>query len=103
VPCGSGPSVVLAAQGVGSSGHVVGIDFAEQMVAIAREKADDAGLDNVTLSVADMTTLDASQFEPFDAVVCSLGLFFAEDMTGLLRSLVRLIRPDDRLPLRSPL
>lgn len=97
VPCGTGPSVVLAAERVGHTGHVVGIDYAEQMVAIARERSDSAGLGHVTLSVADMTTLDGSQFEPFDIVVCSLGLFFAEDMPGLLRSLFELLRPGGRL------
>ncbi len=97
VPCGSGPSVVAAAGHVSPSGSVVGIDFAEQMVAIAREKAESAGLTNVTLSVDDMTTLDRSRFEPFDVVVCSLGLFFADDMPGLLRTLSGLLRPGGRL------
>ena len=97
VPCGSGASVVVAAQQVLPGGAVVGIDFAEQMVAISREKADGAGLANVDLSVADMTTLDPSRLEPFDVVVCSLGLFFADDMPGLLRSLVALLRPGGRI------
>ena len=96
VPCGSGASLVLAAERVSPGGTVVGIDYAEQMVAIAREKALSAGLANVQLSVADMTTLDSSQ-EPFDAVVCSLGLFFADDMPGLLRSLCGLLRPGGRI------
>ena len=96
VPCGSGASLVLAAERVSPGGTVVGIDYAEQMVAIAREKALAAGLANVQLSVADMTTLDPSQ-EPFDAVVCSLGLFFADDMPGLLRSLCDLLRPGGRI------
>ena len=97
VPCGSGASVVVAAQQVSPDGVVVGIDYAEQMVAVAREKADAAGLANVELSVADMTTLDRSSLEPFDVVVCSLGLFFADDMPGLLRSLIGLLRPGGRL------
>ena len=96
VPCGSGASLVLAAERVSPGGAVVGIDYAEQMVAIAREKALSAGLTNVQLSVADMTTLDSRQ-EPFDAVVCSLGLFFADDMPGLLRSLSGLLRPGGRI------
>lgn len=97
VPCGSGASVVVAAQQVVPGGVVVGIDYAEQMVAIAREKADAARLANVQLSVADMTTLDRSGVEPFDVVVCSLGLFFADDMPGLLRSLSGLLRPGGRI------
>lgn len=97
VPCGTGPSVIAAAQLVGPSGSVAGIDFAGQMVEIAREKASSAGLANVSVSVDDMTTLDPAQLEHFDAVVCSLGLFFAEDMPALLRSLFGLLRPGGRL------
>lgn len=96
-PCGSGASMVVAAQRVLPGGAVVGIDFAEQMVGIAAEKADAAGLANVELSVADMTKVDPSGIEPFDVVVCSLGLFFADDMPGLLRSLFGLLRPGGRI------
>ena len=93
VPCGSGASLVAAAQRVGPSGRVVGVDYAEQMVAVAGEKARSGGLVNVELSVADMTCLDERGLEPFDAVVCSLGLFFAEDMGAFARSLFGLVRP----------
>src|SRR5687767_8299421 len=55
VPCGAGPAVVAAAAKVGATGHVVGIDYAEQMLAIARDKVRSAGLENVTLDVGDMT------------------------------------------------
>jgi ubiquinone/menaquinone biosynthesis C-methylase UbiE len=92
VPCGSGPSLVLAAERVGPSGRVVGIDYAEQMVAIAREKVGSSGLGNVELHVRDMTALETPS-EPFDAVLCSLGLFFAEDMAALIRSFFGLVRP----------
>jgi SAM-dependent methyltransferase len=75
----------------------VGIDYADQMVAIAREKVHSNGHANVTLSVADMTTLDAARLGSFEAVACSLGVFFAEDMPALLRSLFGLVRPGGRL------
>jgi ubiquinone/menaquinone biosynthesis C-methylase UbiE len=97
VPCGTGASVVLAAQQVSPDGAVEGVDYAEQMIAIAREKAHAAGLANVRLSVADMTSLSPSSLEPFDSVVCSLGLFFADDMPGLLRSLFGLLRRGGRM------
>ncbi|HVW34183.1 MAG TPA: methyltransferase domain-containing protein [Acidimicrobiia bacterium] len=97
VPCGSGASVVLAAQQVSPGGAVEGVDYAEQMIAIAREKTAAAGLANVRLSVADMTTLDRSNLEPFDSMICALGLFFADDMPGLLRSLFGLLRRGGRI------
>lgn len=97
VPCGTGPSVLLAAERVGPEGRVVGIDYAEQMLAITAEKVRAAGHTNVDLAVADMTKLDPADFEPFDAVICSLGLFFVDDVAGLLRTLAALLRPGGRL------
>lgn len=93
VPCGTGPSLLAAAERVGQSGYVVGIDYSDQMVAIAREKTKAAGLGNVEFRIGDMTTLQPGAV-PFDAVVCCLGLFFAPDMPDLIRTLIRLVRPD---------
>ena len=77
--CGTGPSVVAAARAVGPDGHVLGIDYADQMLAIAQEKVTVAGLANVELRAGDMTDLELSPAS-FDVVLCVLGLFFVDDM-----------------------
>ena len=92
VPCGTGPSLIAAAQRVGPAGRVVGLDYAEQMVAIARHKVSRLGLANVEVHVGDMTAIDPPE-EPYDAVVCVLGVFFVDDMSALVRSFVDLVRP----------
>jgi len=84
VACGTGPSLIAAAERVGPSGRVVGLDYAEEMVAIAAAKVEERGLRNVELLVGDMTTLDEVH-GPYDAVMCVLGIFFVNDMTGALR------------------
>jgi len=94
IPCGHGPSLVVAAEQVGPSGHVVGMDFAAQMVALARDRVTAGGLTNADATAGDLTALDQAGLEPFDAVVCSLGLFFVDDMPAVLRSLFTLVRPD---------
>jgi ubiquinone/menaquinone biosynthesis C-methylase UbiE len=96
VACGAGPGLLAASRAVGPAGHVVGIDFATQMLAIAGERARAAGVDNVELRTGDMTALD---IEPgsADVVLCVLGLFFVDDMPGLLRSFSALLRPGGRL------
>lgn len=91
VPCGTGPSLVAAAERVGPTGRVVGVDYADQMLAIAREKVRSLRLDNVEIHIGDMTSI-APPDEPFDAVVCVLGVFFADDMPGLIRSFRELVR-----------
>jgi hypothetical protein len=51
-------------------------------------------LTNADATAGDLTALDQAGLEPFDAVVCSLGLFFVDDMPAVLRSLFALVRPD---------
>lgn len=96
VPCGTGASLVAAAGRVGPTGRVVGVDCAARMLDIARDKLHAAGLANVELRQDDMTALTTPE-RPYDAVLCVLGLFFADDMPGLVRSLCRLLRPGGRL------
>src|SRR5215210_3356452 len=47
VCCGSGASAIPAAEAVGPSGSVLGIDLAEKLLDLARAKAKRRGLDNV--------------------------------------------------------
>ena len=96
VPCGAGPSVVAAARAVGPGGRVVGVDYADQMLAIAEERVAVAGLANVKLQAGDMTDLELPP-DSFDVVLCVLGLFFVDDMPGFVRSLWDLLRPGGRL------
>ena len=59
---GTGYPALLGAQTVGSSGSVIGLDLAEQMLAAARCKATVLGFANVTFRTGDATTL------PFEAM-----------------------------------
>jgi SAM-dependent methyltransferase len=96
VPCGAGPSVVAAAEQVGATGSVLGVDFAARMLAIAAEKVAARGLTNVELRAGDMTALGLDPAS-FDAVLCVLGIFFVDDMAATLRSLHALLKPGGRL------
>ena len=92
VPCGTGPSLLPAAERVGPSGRVLGLDLAENMLQITRDKIRARGLTNIDLAAGDMTAIDRPA-EPFDAVVCVLGIFFVGDMPALVRSFSDLVRP----------
>lgn len=96
VCCGSGASAIPAAEAVGPGGYVLGVDLAEELLALARAKARARGLNNVDFRAGDMLDLrirDAS----FDAVVCVFGIFFVPDMPAAVRALWRLVRPGGRL------
>ena len=82
--CGSGASALVAAEAVGPTGSVVGVDLTPALVEQARAAAAARGLSHATFHVADV---DALPYAPasFDAVVSVFGLFFLDDMAGALR------------------
>jgi len=90
--CGAGASATPAAHAVGSTGHVLGIDVAEPLLQIARERAVREGLANVEFRHDDAAHSGLSSGQ-FDAVVCVFGVFFARDMPAFAAEMWRLVRP----------
>jgi SAM-dependent methyltransferase len=98
--CGSGASALPAAEAVGAEGVVLGVDLAENLLELARQKARARGLRNVEFRACDI--LDpALGSEDFDAVVCVFGIFFVPDMESAVRGLWRLLRPGGTLALTT--
>jgi ubiquinone/menaquinone biosynthesis C-methylase UbiE len=100
VGCGSGASAIPAAKAVGPHGHVIGIDLADRLLAIARAKAISQKLKNIEFRQGDMEKLEFSDAS-FDAVVCVFAIFFLPDMVKQVRELWRLIRPGGRLAITT--
>src|SRR6185503_17409440 len=84
--CGSGASAIPAAQAVGPEGFVLGVDLAENLLALAREKAAARGLRNAEFRRGDLLDLSFAR-AGFDAVVCVFGIFFVPDMAAAVRQL----------------
>jgi ubiquinone/menaquinone biosynthesis C-methylase UbiE len=98
--CGSGASAIPAAEAVGPTGSVLGIDLAENLLELSRRKAQQRGLQNVDFRAGDVLDLglpDAS----FDAVICVFGIFFIPDMPAAVRELWRLVRPGGTLAITT--
>lgn len=100
VACGSGASALHAAERVGPTGRVVGVDLAERLLELARAKANALGHTHVEFRTADMQHLDDPDGS-FDAVVCVFGVFFVEDMSRLVAGLWRLVRPGGQLAITT--
>jgi len=98
--CGSGASAIPAAESVGADGRVLGIDLAENLLRLAREKALQLGLAHAEFRFGDIEALDSSG-ETFDAVICVFGIFFLPDMAAGVRSLWRVIRPGGQLAITT--
>src|ERR1700759_1643618 len=100
VGCGSGASAIPAAQAVGPSGHVVGVDLADRLLDRAREKSRHLGLGNIAFRHADMESLDYSDGD-FDAVVSVFSVFFVPDMTKQIAELWRMVKPGGELAITT--
>jgi ubiquinone/menaquinone biosynthesis C-methylase UbiE len=100
VGCGSGASALPAAERVGPAGHVIGIDLAEGLLRMARQKARTRKLRNIEFRIGDMTALD---FEggSFDAVVCVFAIFFVPNMERQVAELWRMVRPGGQLAITT--
>jgi len=86
----------MALAGVLPRGRVTGIDFSEGMLARARAKIEERGIRNVSLIPMDMQALDFPE-NSFDAAVFAFSIFFVEDMEGLLRHVMKKVRPGGRV------
>ncbi len=96
VGCGFGTSTIEAAQRVGPSARVVGVDISAAMLQPAHRRVADAGLGNVELLQAD------AQVHPFDAgsfqvVISRFGTMFFEDPEAAFANLARALEPGGRL------
>jgi ubiquinone/menaquinone biosynthesis C-methylase UbiE len=97
---GSGASAIPAAQAVGPKGSVLAVDLAQNLLALARAKANALGLKNVEFRNGDL--LDpAIPAAHFDAVICVFGIFFVPDMQAAVRALWRAVRPGGRLAITT--
>jgi len=96
VCCGAGASALPAAEAVGPTGEVVGVDLASELLELAQLKATQRRLGNVHFELGDMLSLRFPA-ETFNAVVCVFGIFFVPDMTAAVRELWSRIRSGGKL------
>jgi enediyne biosynthesis protein CalE5 len=90
---GTGYPALLAAQTVGSTGSVVGIDLADQMLDAAGRKAASLKLSNTTFQTGDVTTLPF-EAASFDAVTTRFCLMFLPEIPKAVTEIARVLKPN---------
>jgi len=96
VCCGAGASALPAAEAVGPTGAVIGVDLANELLELARAKAAQRRLGNIQFELGDLLAL-RFPVASFDAVVCVFGIFFVPDMARAVSELWSRIRPGGKM------
>jgi demethylmenaquinone methyltransferase/2-methoxy-6-polyprenyl-1,4-benzoquinol methylase len=96
VCCGTGDLALELGGRVGPSGSVIGCDFSEPMLDLAREKAQERGETGVRFEWADALELPYDDGR-FDAVTVGFGVRNLADLDRGLREMARVLAPGGRL------
>jgi demethylmenaquinone methyltransferase / 2-methoxy-6-polyprenyl-1,4-benzoquinol methylase len=109
VATGTGDLALALAARVGPDGEVIGMDFSERMLELAREKAAAAGFDRLRFEPGNALALPYED-DRFDAATVGFGARNFSDLERGLREMARVVRPGGHVvvleittPARPPL
>jgi len=95
---GPGDTGFMAAELIRPGGTLISSDGAPQMLEVARERAREAGLDNVEFKQLELEWIDL-ETASVDAALCRWGLMLIVDPEAAAREIRRVLRPGGRVAL----
>ena len=93
---GAGVDVFLAANKVGPTGRVIGVDMTEEMVDKAKNIARDHGYHNVEFRLGEIEKLPVED-ESVDAVISNCVINLSPDKSKVFQEACRVLKPKGRL------
>jgi ubiquinone/menaquinone biosynthesis C-methylase UbiE len=100
IACGTGVIARQAAERVGSTGSVTGVDLAPDMIAVA-EGIDAPSGAPIEWHVGDAAALPLPD-DIYDVALCQMGLMFVEDRAAAVAEMRRVVRPGGRVVISTP-
>ena len=92
---GGGLDVLLSAQRVGPSGKAYGLDMTDEMLALARENQQKAGVDNVEFLKGDIEDIPLPD-DSVDVIISNCVINLSTDKPAVFREAHRVLRPGGR-------
>jgi arsenite methyltransferase len=92
---GAGADVLISAGRVGPSGRAIGLDMTDEMLALARRNAAEAGADNVEFVKGHIEAIPLGDGS-VDVVISNCVINLSADKPQVLREAARVLRPGGR-------
>jgi SAM-dependent methyltransferase len=93
---GAGADVLISARRVGPSGKAIGLDMTDEMLELARNNAEKAGVKNVEFHKGFIEAIPLPHAS-VDVVISNCVLNLSADKSKVLREVARVLRPGGRL------
>ena len=93
---GAGIDCFLAAEKVGPTGRVIGLDMTPEMIARARRNAQEAGVTNVEFRMGDAERIPVDDAS-VDWVISNCVINLSPDKPAVFREIARALRPGGRI------
>jgi arsenite methyltransferase len=93
---GGGIDVLLSARRVGPTGHAIGIDMTDEMLALARANVAEAGVDNVEFVRGEIEDLPLDD-GTVDVIISNCVINLSVDKPAVFAQMHRVLRPGGRI------
>lgn len=93
---GGGIDCFLAAQRVGPSGHVIGVDMTPEMISRARANADKMNVQNVDFRLGQIEDLPVDD-ESVDVIISNCVINLSPDKAAVFSEIFRVLKPGGRV------
>jgi arsenite methyltransferase len=93
---GGGIDVILSAKRVGATGLAYGLDMTDEMLALARKNAEEAGIKNAIFLKGEIEAVPLPA-ESVDVVISNCVINLSVDKAAVLTEMVRVLKPGGRI------